>query len=107
MTPDDFDEYLKSLGYAVEVVVGVNNVEYSVVKDLKIKTGNLKGVVCDVAIQRPTEIPYVLPAAIHTRPHLLPMDTAPPNATQAGQIGPEWQYWSRTYARPPSPRGIW
>ena len=103
MTGDDFDEYMRTLDYVVEVITGVNQMQYSVVKDVKIPTGSLKGNVCDVALQRPVEVPYVVPSAVHTRPHLLPMNTEPPYATQPGHIGPEWQYWSRRYGHTSSP----
>lgn len=107
MVPDDFDTYVRGLGYVVEVVRGADSQEYSVVRDLQITTGSLTGKVCDVAIQRPPQVPYLLPASVHVRPHLLPMDTNAPYATQPGHIGPEWQYWSRRYDRPPAPKGIW
>jgi hypothetical protein len=107
MVPDDFDEYVRSLGYTVDVVTGADSLEYSVVRDVAIKTGGLKGQVCDIALHRPPAVPYGVPAAIHTKPHLLPMNASAPYATQAGHIGPEWQYWSRRYDRPPTPKGIW
>ena len=107
MTADDFDDHMRRLGYAIEVITGANNAQYTVIKDITIRTGSLKGTVCDVALQRTTTVPYVPPAAIHTRPHLLPMNSSAPFATQAGHIGPEWQYWSRRYERPPTPRALW
>jgi len=107
VTPNDLDDYLRKLGYKVEVIIGDNGVEYSVIYDVTISHGSLKGKVCDVGLQRPTEIPYVLPAAIHTRPHLLPMDSSAPYATQPGHIGSEWQYWSRRFERAPTPQNVW
>jgi len=107
MTPEDFEAYVRGLGYEAEVVTNANGVEYSVVRDVTIPTGRLTGTVCDVALQRVGGTPYVAPPAIHTRPHLLRMDTAAPWATQAGQVGPEWQYWSRRYDHIPTPRNIW
>lgn len=106
MTADDFDVYVRGIGYEVEIIAGADNQSYSVVRNLEIPTGSLGGRQCDVAIQRNASVPYVVPQAIHTRPALVPM--APePLKTQASGIGPEWQYWSRRFDRTPTPKGIW
>jgi hypothetical protein len=107
MTADDLETYLRGIGYDVTVETGADNVEYSVVHKVVIPAGGLAGRVCDVALLRHTGIPYAVPAAIHTRPALVPMDMTGPLKTQASGIGPEWQYWSRRYDRVPAPKTIW
>jgi hypothetical protein len=27
--------------------------------------------------------------------------------TQASKLGPDWQYWSRRFDRPPTPQRLW
>ena len=106
MKADDLETYLKGLDLTVEVLQGADTQPYTVVRDLTITKGSLAGQMCDVAIQRTEAEPYVMPPAIHTRPHLMPNGAAPP-ASQPSGIGPEWQYWSRRYDRVPTPKGIW
>jgi hypothetical protein len=107
MTADDLEAYLSGLGMLVERENDVNGNEYSVVRDYRILHGGLAGRTCDVAIQRVSTTPYVLPAAIHTRPVLVAMDGAEPLSTLASPLGPDWQYWSRRLDRPPTPQVIW
>lgn len=107
MTADDLETYLSELGMTVERENDVNGNEYSVVSDYKILHGGLAGKACDVAIQRVLTTPYVLPAAIHTRPILVAMNPAEPLSTQASPLGTDWQYWSRRLDRTPTPRLVW
>ena len=107
MTINDFDAYVRGLGHTVEVAVGDDGQSYSVVRDVELPQGALRGRRCDIAIQRNEMVPYVPPAAIHTRPHLAPMIMKDPLKTQASGIGPEWQYWSRRYDHRPTPKDIW
>lgn len=108
MTADDLETYVRSLGYAVDTVVGERDQQpYLVVRDLTIPHGGLVGRVCDVAIQKTTAVPFVVPPAIHTRPELVAMNPAEPVGTQPSPIGDGWQYWSRRFDRPPTPRAIW
>ncbi len=107
MTPDDLDSYLRGLGYDVEVITGADGHPYSAIRNVKLTRGSLAGTVCDLAIQRPTGDPYVMPSAIHPRPALVAMDTSGPLKTQSSGIGSDWQYWSRRYDRQPEPKTIW
>lgn len=104
MKAEDFDNYLAGLGLSVEVFQGADGQPYTVIREMTITKGSLADKTCDVALLRPTAEPYVVAPAIHVRPHLLPMGTA---ATQQSPVGSEWQYWSRRYDHPPSPKGIW
>lgn len=107
MTTDEFDQYLRGLGYSVEVITGMDDLPYSVVRDVHLPSGALKGRSCDVALHRTGATPFVPPSAIHTRPHLVPMNSGEPLKTLKSGIGPEWQYWSRRYDRPPTPKALW
>lgn len=107
MTIDDFDQYLRQLGMTVEIIRGEDGLSYSVVRDYELPSGSLRGRSCDIAIQRNGSIPFVPPAAIHTRPHLVPMVMKEPLKTQPSGIGPDWQYWSRRYDHRPKPKELW
>ena len=107
MNASSFEQYLGSLGLGVARITGADGVEYTVVEQFEIPAGGLAGRVADIAIHRNTSVPYAPPAAIHTRPALLPMTTAEPFGTQASGIGPEWQYWSRRFDHPPTEKSLW
>jgi hypothetical protein len=103
MTNEQLEAYLKQTRFRVEDIEGADHNHYIVIRDYPITVGSLAGHTCDVAIQRVTSVPYVLPSAIHTRPELIPMGTR--NTQQSG-IGSDWQYWSRVLRTPPTPRAI-
>ena len=104
MTADDFETYLKGLGLTVETITGADAGAYIAILSFTIPTGGLADRTCDVAIRREESVPYIPPAAIHTRPALLPMGT---RNTQGSSIGPDWQYWSRRFDHPPTPARLW
>jgi hypothetical protein len=35
------------------------------------------------------------------------MDMNGPLRTQVSPLGPDWQYWSRRFDRPPAPQRVW
>ena len=107
MTIREFETYLSGLGYAVETIQGADGQPYVVVRAVTLPKGALRGRQCDIAIQRNEMVPYVPPAATHTRPHLVPMDQTEPLKTMASGIGPDWQYWSRRYDHRPTPKDLW
>ena len=107
MTDADLEEYLRALGLTVESAQDPANNTYIVLRAFTIPTGPLAGQTCDIAIARCGTIPYVFPPAIHTRPALVPMNTAAPLATQGSPLGADWQYWSRRFDRPPTPQAVW
>ena len=107
MTSEDFEAHAKEKGYPVEVMTGADGKLYTIVRDVELPTGALAGRHCDIAIGRDSMVPYVPPPAIHTRPHLVPMDRNEPLKTMKSGIGPDWQYWSRRYDRRPNPRDLW
>lgn len=107
MTIDDFDTYLRTLGLTVEIIRGNDGSHYTVVCDYELPKGSLRGRRCDIAVQRNEAVPFVVPAAIHTRPPLVPMSMKEPLKTQESGIGPDWQYWSRRYDHRPTPKELW
>lgn len=106
MTAEEFEAYVRGLGYKVETIQGLDALEYMAIRSFRVPAGGLRGKTCDVAILRGGGVPYVPPAAIHTKPALLPMG-GEPYATQASGIGPDWQYWSRRLDRPVTPSILW
>lgn len=107
MTDNDLVEFLRGLGLTVETAQDVNGHPYTVVRQVTITAGSLVGRVCDVALARCQSVPYMVASAIHTRPALVPMDMKGPLRTQASPLGPDWQYWSRRFDRPPTPQRVW
>ena len=105
MTPDDLDTHLTALGLTVETIADGGWPDlHRRPRTSPFRPDRLAGRVCDIAILRPAGVPYTVPAAIHTRPVLVPMGE---RTTQASPLGAEWQYWSRRFDRPPSPRAVW
>lgn len=107
MTAQTLEEHLRRVGYQVSVAQDPAGQAFTVIHDVEVPAGPLRGRRCDVAIQRINTVPYTVPAAIHTRPALVPMSPGPPIGTQPSSLGGEWQYWSRRYDRAPTPHGIW
>lgn len=108
MTEEDLMQYLRGLGFTVEVAQDSNGVSYTVMRDVRVPNkGSLAGRVCDVALPRTNSVPYMVGASVHTQPSLVNMDTSGPLKTQASPLGTEWQYWSRRFDRTPSPQAIW
>ncbi|HEX4438408.1 MAG TPA: hypothetical protein VH061_16620 [Solirubrobacteraceae bacterium] len=107
MTQDELEEYLAGIGFRVEIATGADEQAYAVVLGVPITTGGLCGKKCDVGILRTESSPYVMASAIQTRPALVRMDSSEPLGTQPSPLGTEWQYWSRRYDHPPSPKRIW
>jgi hypothetical protein len=100
----DFEKHVRGLGYTVESRTGDDGVEYTVIRSVTAPTGKLVGSICDVAIRRDHAVPYIVPAAIHTKPALVPSGTL---STSPSGIGSDWQYWSRRFDRPVTARGLW
>ena len=107
MTDNDLVAFLRGLGLTVETAQDVNGHPYTVIRQVTITAGTLAGRVCDVALARCQSVPYMVAPAIHTRPTLVPMDMMGPLRIQASPLGPDWQYWSRRFDRPPNPQRVW
>ncbi len=107
MTDDDFAAFVRGLGFTVEAAHDSNGHPYTVVRQVTLPAGSLAGRTCDIALARCQSVPYIVAPAIHTRPALVPMDMNGPLRTQASPLGPDWQYWSRRFDRPPAPQRVW
>jgi hypothetical protein len=107
LTADYLEDFLRSAGYTVEVIQDSAGTQFTCIRNVCIPAGPLRGRTADVALQRINTVPYTVPAGIHTRPALVPMNPGPPLGTQPSPLGPEWQYWSRRYDRPPTAQAIW
>ena len=106
MSNETLIDYLRQLGWNIEVIQGNDRLNYLVIKNFSIPLGTLTGKMCDIAIQQNNAVPFVLASAIHTRPHLVPMDMNSKLRTQKSPIGLEWQYWSRVLNKPLTPQNI-
>ncbi len=103
MTNEALEAYFQALGWNIDRQV-VGSQTFIVIRYYMISTGSLAGRSCDVAIERTTTVPYVAPAAIHTRPALVPMGSS--LHTQTSSLGLDWQYWSRVVRGQPTPQKI-
>lgn len=102
MLVDDFEKHLSASGLAFEPAA-VGAATYLVIKDVSVSGGTHAGKTCNVAIKRTTENPWVPESAVHVKPHLVPMGQV---ASQGSPLGEEWQYLSRRFDRPPTPRSF-
>jgi hypothetical protein len=107
MSADQLEEYLRALGFIVERATDTNGVVHTVVRDVEITTGGLRGKRCDVALQRVETNPYIVPSAIHTRPALVAMNGNDPVKTSPSPLGNDWQYWSRRFDYIATPQRVW
>jgi hypothetical protein len=106
MSADEIEAYARSVGLDVSAIVGSDNKSYTVFTGYTIVNGPLAGNKCDVAFERVNTVPYCFPAAIHTRPAMVAMNMQNGLRTQASNIGPEWQYWSRLLRHEQTPRNV-
>lgn len=95
---------VEKLDLKVEYVKGANG-DNLVIHEVTVPGGALEGKKCDVALLCTSSVPFNPHPSFHTRPALVPAST---NGTSAGQISPEWQYWSRKWLTAPlSPEHVW
>jgi hypothetical protein len=76
---------------------------FLVIESVRIPGGSHAGELCEVALRKSQDNPWLPEAQIHVRPHLTPMGQ---NSSQASPLGPDWQYLSRRFDRPPTPRSF-
>ncbi len=105
MNNEEIVSHLKSLNWTVNVIQGNDGKKYVTIGDYEIELGGLAGKKCDVAFEQVQSVPYTFPSAIHTKPHMLPMDVSKYNTQNSG-IGQEWQYWSRSFSKQLNPQNI-
>ena len=102
MTNEELEDHFRALGWKLEQRV-ISPQTFIIIRDYVVPAGSLVGRICDIAIERTSAVPYVAPAAIHTRPALVPMDTGSLRTMQS-PLGPDWQYWSRLVRGQPTPQ---
>lgn len=102
MVLSEFEQHLVSTGHTVESR-SVKTDSYLIIRALPISGGSHAGETCDIGILRSTATPWVPQAAVHVRPHLVQMGTA---ASQASDLGTDWQYLSRRFERVPTSKAF-
>jgi len=98
MAKADFVNQLQALGYAVqEPAPDFLSIEY------EISVGKFVGHRVWMALQVNDSFPMNSPPGPHFKPHLLPITggggTHPYGAIHNSPLGPDWQYWSRPFAK--------
>ncbi len=102
MTDSEFILHLRATGHDTEEQA-VNGSTFVIIRGLIITGGANEGKQCDVGILRSAANPWVPQAAVHVRPHLVPMGKA---CSQASPLGSEWQYLSRRFDKSPTPQAF-
>lgn len=97
----EFEEHVRSLGYAVEDLRGPGGQTYVVIRGIPVPGGRHAGKLCDVAVIKDPSNPWIPTTQLQVRPHLTAMGQ---RAANPSPLGPEWQYLSRRFDRPPNPR---
>jgi len=72
MIVDDFERHARDVGLPVDHL-SVGGQTYVHLKNIHVAAGTHTGAVCDIAILRTPEVPWAPQAAVHVRPHLVPM----------------------------------
>lgn len=103
MVIGDLEKYRDDIGYTTKYLSDSNGDVYLVIEGVSIASGQLIDKTCDVAVRHTGANPWVPPAALQIRPHLVPTGR---HSTQASPLGTEWQYWSRRFDRAPTPRSF-
>jgi hypothetical protein len=98
----ELEAHLAEVGLSVDHATA-DGQSYAVIRDLEVAAGSHAGKTCDVALLRSDANPWVPQAAIHVRPHLVPMGE---RNSQKSPLGSEWQYLSRRFDPVPTPRGF-
>jgi hypothetical protein len=96
----DLEAHLEKLGVSVDHV-SAGGQSFAVIRGVDISGGSHAGETCDVGILRSDDEPWVPQAAIHVRPHLVAMGE---RNSQASPLGADWQYLSRRFDPPPTPK---
>jgi hypothetical protein len=98
----ELEAYLERRGLPVERLTAGGQ-SFTVIRGVEVLDGSHAGETCDVGILRTDGDPWVPAAAIHVRPHLVAMGE---HNSQASPLGSEWQYLSRRFDRPPTPKSF-
>jgi hypothetical protein len=101
MVIQDFERYMQAAGYELRTVPAGSG-SYLLLTVL-VPSGSNKGRSCEVAVKRSDANPWVPESAVHVKPHLVPMGQ---RSSQGSELGAEWQYLSRRFERPPTPKAF-
>lgn len=93
----DLDKHFGDIGLATETKV-VNGDTFTV-----ITTAASNGTTYQVGFKRTAGTPWVPESALHVRPHRVAMGQL---SSQASPLGSDWQYLSRQFNRPPTPKSF-
>jgi len=96
----DLEAHLVQIGLSTNTL-DVGGQSFLVINGVRIPSGSHVDERCAVAILRTSDTPWLPEAKIHVRPHLTPMGQ---NSSQTSPLGSDWQYLSRRFDRPPTPR---
>jgi len=99
MRMHDFEAHLVRAGFDLDQ----SRADFMIIKGIRIATGTHAGKTCDVGIRRSSGNPWVPENAVHVRPHLVAMGQ---RSSQQSPLGADWQYLSRRFDRPPSPKNF-
>ncbi|HZR82576.1 MAG TPA: hypothetical protein VFD92_15885 [Candidatus Binatia bacterium] len=102
MTVDEFEQHVQRSGLVVERLT-VGGQIYLHLNGVRIAGGRHSGTECEVAILRTTEVPWAPEAAVHVRPHLVTMGQM---NSQTSPVGSDWQYLSRRFDKPGTPKNF-
>lgn len=106
MTNEELATYLQIVGFTIETLEATGppgTASFLVIRNFEVRVGTKAGQKFEIAIQRSTAVPYILPPAIHVRPHAVSMGSA---ASQGSPLGPDWQYLSRVLRVAPTPAKV-
>jgi hypothetical protein len=98
MQLEDLETHLASVGLDHENTQGGSDT-FLVIQKIMASDG----VTYDVGVKRTAGTPWVPESALHVRPHRVPMGQ---NSSQGSPLGGEWQYLSRQFNRPPTPKSF-
>jgi len=97
----DLEAYLTEIGKPTGALE-VGGRSYLVVGNVRVPDGGSHaGEECDVALLRSPDTPWLPEAKLHVRPHLTPMGQ---QAARPSELGSDWQYLSRRFDKPPTPK---
>jgi hypothetical protein len=101
----DLEQYLTAAGHSTTTVMAPPpappNTPFVLIKNIVPAAGTHVGKAFEVAIPRTAENPWVPQRVIHVRPHGVEMGKC---SSQASVLGADWQYLSRRFDRPPTPK---
>jgi hypothetical protein len=99
---------LTDQGYLVSILKDTVGVEYAMISEFEIPSGNFARRIIDLAIPAPTDYPRSVGPSIHIKANhiLAPIGNNIPNVRNVvkSNLGADWQYWScRFTVRPINP----